>query len=62
LHHCAPVRAYEGATIDALHSKPAETQAAAWRRDLKAKIAWTMVAKTLALVLLWLLFFRGRAS
>jgi hypothetical protein len=34
----------------------------AWRRELGAKIAWTVVAKVLALTLLWLLFFRGHAS
>jgi len=33
-----------------------------WRRDLKAKIAWVLVAKVLALVLLWMLFFRGHGS
>ena len=39
-----------------------ESQAAAWRRDLGTKIAWAMAAKVLALILLWLLFFRGHAS
>jgi hypothetical protein len=33
-----------------------------WRRDLKVKIAWTLAAKLLALILLWLLFFRGNHS
>jgi hypothetical protein len=30
-----------------------------WRRDLKVKIAWTLAAKALGLIVLWLLFFRG---
>ena len=30
-----------------------------WRRDLKAKISWTLIAKLLALTLMWFLFFRG---
>jgi hypothetical protein len=33
-----------------------------WRRDLKGKITWALVLKLLGLVLLWLLFFRGRGS
>ncbi len=33
-----------------------------WRRDLKAKIAWALVAKLLGLMLLWWLFFRGHGS
>jgi hypothetical protein len=45
-----------------LHTQRGESQAAAWRRDLGAKIAWALVAKVLALVLLWLLFFRGHAA
>jgi hypothetical protein len=45
-----------------LRTQRDESQAAAWRRDLGAKIAWTLVAKVLGLVLLWLLFFRGHAS
>jgi hypothetical protein len=40
----------------------AESPAAAWRRELGVKIAWTMLAKVLGLTLLWLLFFRGHAS
>ncbi|MGA2708515.1 MAG: cytochrome oxidase putative small subunit CydP [Steroidobacteraceae bacterium] len=31
-----------------------------WRRDLRSKIAWTLIAKVVALTLLWALFFRGR--
>jgi hypothetical protein len=30
-----------------------------WRRDLRAKVIWTLIAKLLALALLWFLFFRG---
>jgi hypothetical protein len=45
-----------------LQTQPGESRGAAWRRDLRAKIIWTMVAKVLALVLLWLLFFRGHAA
>jgi hypothetical protein len=30
-----------------------------WRRDLRAKVAWALLAKLLALTLLWFLFFRG---
>jgi hypothetical protein len=30
-----------------------------WPRDLRRKIAWTLAAKLLALMLLWALFFRG---
>ena len=48
--------------MDALHTQRCESQAAAWRRELGAKVAWILVAKVLALVLLWLLFFRGRAA
>jgi hypothetical protein len=33
-----------------------------WRRNLKVKIAWTLAAKLLGLILLWLLFFRGNHS
>ena len=33
-----------------------------WRRDLKVKIAWTLAAKLLGLILLWFLFFRGHHS
>jgi hypothetical protein len=33
-----------------------------WRRDLKVKIAWTLAAKLLGLILLWFLFFRGNHS
>jgi len=29
-----------------------------WRRELKTKIAWTLVMKLLALTLLWFFFFR----
>ena len=47
--------------MDALHTPRVESQAAAWRRELRARVAWTLVAKVLALALLWLLFFRGRA-
>ncbi len=39
-----------------------ESQASAFRRDLRVKIAWTMAAKVLGLILLWLLFFRGHAA
>jgi hypothetical protein len=45
-----------------LHTHRGESQAAAWRRDLGTKIAWALVAKVLALAVLWLLFFRGRAA
>jgi hypothetical protein len=45
-----------------LRTQRDESPGAAWRRDLGAKIAWTMVAKVLALTLLWLLFFRGHAA
>jgi hypothetical protein len=31
----------------------------AYRQDLKVKIVWALVAKLLALTLLWFLFFRG---
>jgi hypothetical protein len=37
-------------------------QIEAWRRDLKAKITWALVVKFLALILLWLLFFRMHGS
>ena len=58
-----PVRPpLRGDPIDVLRTQRGESQAAAWRRDLGAKIAWTMVAKVLGLALLWLLFFRGRAA
>jgi hypothetical protein len=30
-----------------------------WPRDLRRKIAWTLAAKLLALMLLWALFFRS---
>ncbi len=33
-----------------------------WRRDLKLKIAWALLAKLLGLTLLWFLFFRGTDS
>jgi hypothetical protein len=33
-----------------------------WRQDLKVKIAWTLAAKLLGLILLWFLFFRGNHS
>jgi hypothetical protein len=33
----------------------------AWRRDLKVKITWALVAKLLGLMLLWLLFFKPHA-
>ena len=33
-----------------------------WRRDLKVKIACTLAAKLLGLILLWFLFFRGNHS
>jgi hypothetical protein len=33
-----------------------------WRRDLKVKIAWTLAAKLLGLILLWFLFFQGNHS
>ena len=52
----------KGDAIDALHTQRGESQVSAWRRELGTKIAWTMVAKVLALALLWLLFFRGHAA
>jgi hypothetical protein len=33
-----------------------------WRRDLRVKLTWAVVAKLAALTLLWLLFFRGSAQ
>lgn len=48
--------------MDALHTQRGESRAGAWRRELGARVAWTLMAKVLALVLLWLLFFRGRAA
>jgi hypothetical protein len=33
-----------------------------WRRDLRVKITWALVAKLLGLLLLWFLFFRGSGS
>jgi len=30
-----------------------------WRRELRARIVWTLIAKLFALTLLWFLFFRG---
>lgn len=33
----------------------------AWRRSLKVRVAFTLLAKLLALTLLWLLFFRTGA-
>jgi hypothetical protein len=33
-----------------------------WQRDLRRKIAWALVAKLTALVLLWFFFFRGDHS
>ena len=47
--------------INASRLQNTQTQAADWRRDLRSKIAWTLVAKGLGLTLLWLLFFRGHA-
>jgi hypothetical protein len=41
---------------------PPQDPVAAWRRDLATKIAWAMVAKVLALTLMWLLFFRGHGA
>jgi hypothetical protein len=52
----------QGNAINALRTQRDEARGSAWRRDLGAKIAWTMVAKVLALAVLWLLFFRGHAS
>jgi hypothetical protein len=45
-----------------LHTQRGESQVSAWRRELGTKIAWTMVAKVLGLILLWVLFFRGHAA
>jgi hypothetical protein len=36
-----------------------ELMGLAARRDLKIKLAWAVAAKMLALLLLWLLFFRS---
>ncbi len=55
-------RTLRSAAIDALRTQRGESQAGAWRRDLGTRIAWALVAKVLALVLLWLLFFRGHAA
>jgi hypothetical protein len=33
-----------------------------WRRDLRTKIVWALLAKVLGLTLLWWLFFRGTHS
>jgi hypothetical protein len=33
-----------------------------WRRDLRTKITWVLIAKLLGLMLLWLLFFRGHGA
>src|ERR1700683_4235744 len=33
-----------------------------WRRSLRTRISWALVAKLLALTLLWFLFFRGDHS
>lgn len=33
-----------------------------WRRDLRAKIAFTLAAKFAGLILLWFFFFRGSHS
>jgi len=33
-----------------------------WRRELRSKIVWVMLAKAAALFLLWYLFFRGSPS
>ncbi len=33
-----------------------------WRRELRSKIFWLLMAKGAALFLLWFLFFRGPAS
>jgi hypothetical protein len=30
-----------------------------WRRELRGKIFWLLLAKAVALFLLWFLFFRG---
>jgi hypothetical protein len=45
-----------------LHTQRGESQVSAWRRELGTTIAWTMVAKVLGLILLWVLFFRGHAA
>jgi hypothetical protein len=55
------VLSLKGDAIDTLRTQR-DDPAGAWRRELGTKIAWTLVAKVLALTLLWLLFFRGRAS
>ena len=39
-----------------------ESQASAFRRDLRVKIAWTMAAKVLGLIAAVVLFFRGHAA
>jgi hypothetical protein len=33
-----------------------------WRRDLRVKITWVLIAKVLGLLMLWLLFFRGHGA
>jgi hypothetical protein len=33
-----------------------------WKRNLGRRIAWTLAAKSAALLLLWFLFFRGAHS
>jgi hypothetical protein len=33
-----------------------------WRRSLRLRIGWALVAKLIALTLLWYLFFRGNHS
>jgi hypothetical protein len=34
------------------------TSSQVWKRDLRGKIAWALIAKLAALFLLWFLFFR----
>jgi hypothetical protein len=51
----------KGDAIDTLGTQR-DDPGSAWRRELGTRIAWTLLAKVLALTLLWLLFFRGHAS
>jgi hypothetical protein len=54
-------RALWGSAIDASRIQPEEPAPHLWRRELRAKLAWALLAKALALALLWLLFFRGHS-
>ncbi len=51
----------KGDAIDALRTPRDERPGSAWRRELRTTITWTLLAKGLGLILLWLLFFRGAA-